>query len=96
MTDEVVEMRVGVVGRVVSGKRNGFFIEVDDDSERPHGSGGWYVLVWGGETAYDDWFESKGHVIEAFTEGEYGQVEWLSPEQSAKISGRHRHGESHP
>ena len=96
MTDEVAEMRVGVVGRVVGGEHGGFVIEVDDDSERPRGTGGWYVLLWNDETGYDDWFETKAHVVGAFNEGHYGQVEWMSAEQSASIPGRHRHGEPHP
>ena len=96
MTDEVAETRVDVVGRVVSGEHEGFFVEVDDDTERPKGTGGWYVLRWNDEVGYDDWFETKADVIGAFSEGHYGQVEWMSAEQSVSIPGRHRHGESHP
>ncbi|MCU1389822.1 MAG: hypothetical protein JWL72_3160 [Ilumatobacteraceae bacterium] len=94
MTGAVAEMRVGVVGRVVSGDHEGFFIEVDDDSERPKGTGGFYVLRWNDKHGFDDWFETKADVVDAFSEGHYGLVEWMSEEQSVAIRGRHRHGET--
>jgi hypothetical protein len=86
------ETPVGVVGRVLTGEHAGFFIEVDDDTQRVGGSGGWYVLRWNAEVGYDDWLPTKDDVIAAFAEGAFGEVEWLSAEQSALIHGRHRHG----
>jgi hypothetical protein len=43
---EVAGVPIGVLGRVMSGASSGLYIEVDDDTERPKGTGGYHVLLW--------------------------------------------------
>jgi hypothetical protein len=81
---------VGLVGRLLSGPEAGFFIEVDDDTTRPGGSGGYYILTWTPANSYDIWLETWDDVVISFEDME---VEWLSPEESSRIAGRHRHGQ---
>jgi hypothetical protein len=81
---------VGIVGRVGGGRYDGFFIEVDDDTQRPGGTGGFY-LYWSGSEGYDNWVESEGEVL-AFLDTL--DIDWMSPEGSTAIPGRHRHGPS--
>jgi hypothetical protein len=83
---------IGLVGRLVTGRDAGFYVEVDDDSERKGGTGGFYVLTWTAEVGYDDWYESADDLASAFSS--YGPVEWLSEQESATVPGRHRHGEA--
>ena len=56
MMDPQSEVPIGLVGRVLSGDHEGFYIEVDDDTMRAGGTGGYYVLVWNLDsgTGYDD------------------------------------------
>ena len=82
---------VGVVGRVHGGRYDGFFVEINDDTSRPRATGGWYVLWWNGIEGYDDWVESEDRLPALLRDIE---VEWLSPEESAAVPGRHRHGQT--
>jgi hypothetical protein len=79
---------VGRVGRIVEGRREGFFIAVDDDNQRPDGRGGWYVRYWNGDRADHDWFLNERDVSAAFAAI---KVEWCSDEESTTIWGRHGH-----
>jgi hypothetical protein len=87
---EVYGIPVGVVGRIVSGTNEGLFVEVDDDTQRPNGTGGFYVLLWSDTEGYDEWYEKATDLPLVF---EHRQVEWLTPQESASIPGRHRHDE---
>lgn len=89
--NEVNGAPVGVVGRIVAGENAGFFIEVDDDTRRPGGSGGWYVLVWNEEVGYDEWYETADDLPGAL---EGRRIEWMTSEESALVPGRHRHDEA--
>jgi hypothetical protein len=82
---------IGVVGRVRGGRYDGFFVEIDDDTTRPNATGGWYVLWWNGVEGYDNWLESDEALPELLGDID---IEWLSPEESAAIPGRHRHDET--
>ncbi len=81
---------VGLVGRLLGGPEAGCFIEVDDDSTRPGGSGGYYIFTWTPSASYDIWLETWEDVVISFEDME---VEWLSAEESSQIAGRHRHGQ---
>ena len=83
----------GVVGRITGGRYDGFYIEVDDDTRRPSGTGGYYILYWNGSQGYDNWTD-KAENIPAFLEGL--DIEWLSPEESDGVPGSHSHGPSDP
>ena len=48
---------------------------------------GWYVLVWSGEAGLDAWVESNADRVGAFADGCYGEIEWLSEEESASVPG---------
>ena len=48
---------------------------------------GWYVLVWSGEAGLDAWLESNADRVGAFADGCYGEIEWLSEEESASVPG---------
>ena len=84
-------MCVGVVGRATIGPDAGRYVEVDDDSTRQGGTGGYYVLVWDSAVAFDEWYETEDGVREALAER---GVSWLTQEESSVIPGRHRHGTS--
>jgi hypothetical protein len=79
---------VGVVGRVLAGRNQGFYVEVDDDTRRAKGSGGYYILWWTGAESYDDWVESWQGVVNILSKV---TIEWMDAEQSKAIPGRHRH-----
>ena len=87
---ELKEPPVGLVGRLLSGRETGFYVEVDDDTTRPGGSGGYYILTWIPGKSYDSWHASWDDVVFYFSNVE---VEWLSVEESSRIAGRHRHGQ---
>jgi hypothetical protein len=84
------EPPVGHVGRVLSGPRQGFYVEVDDDTKRPQGTGGFYVLWWTDAEGYDNWVESWGGVVALLSDV---QVEWLDAEKSSSVPGRQRHND---
>lgn len=48
---------------------------------------GWYMLVWSGEAGLDVWFESNADRVGEFADGCYGEIEWLSEEESASVPG---------
>ena len=48
---------------------------------------GWYVLVWSGEAGLDAWLESNADRVGGFADGCYGEIEWLSEEESAYVLG---------
>jgi hypothetical protein len=77
--DEVSGIPIGVVGRFTSGPESGLYIEVDDDTERPRGSGGYYVLLWDGSESADEWYATADDLPHAF---EGRRVEWLSAEEA--------------
>lgn len=86
---DVAGIPVGVVGRVSSGPNSGLYIEVDDDTVRPKGTGGYYVVLWDASEGYDEWYETADALRASF---DYRTVDWFTPEQSAAIPGRHSHG----
>ena len=71
------------------GRFDRFYVELDDDSERPGGTGGYYILYWNGNEGYDDRVPSSEE-IPTMIKGL--DIEWLSAEESSLIPGRHRHG----
>jgi hypothetical protein len=75
----------------VSGPNAGRFVEVDDDTQRPKGTGGYYVFLWSDAEGYDEWYENADLLPGAFA---HREVEWFTSEESAAIPGRHRHGET--
>jgi hypothetical protein len=81
---------IGIVGRVTAGPNAGLYIEIDDDTKRPRGSGGYYILLWNDAVGYDEWYESAGDVMSVLPKR---RIEWLSEVESASIPGRHRHDE---
>jgi hypothetical protein len=85
------EPPVGLVGRLLSGRETGFYVEIDDDTTRPGGSGGYYIFTWTPSASYDIWLETWDDVVSSFADW---QVEWLSVDESSRIAGRHRHGPS--
>ncbi|HEY3832669.1 MAG TPA: hypothetical protein VGO03_10280 [Acidimicrobiia bacterium] len=85
-------MPTGLIGRIVEGEHRGFYVEVDDDTERSRGTGGYYVLLWDQNVGYDEWYESADAMRAAIEER--WRVDWLSEDESAAVLGRHRHGPS--
>ena len=79
---------VGLVGRIVEGRREGFFIEVYDDNQRPGGRGGWYVRYWNGDAADHDWFLNDRDIPATFADI---RVEWFREKESTAIPRRHGH-----
>lgn len=77
---------LGLAGRIVEGRRAGFFIQVDDDTERPRprGTGGWHVVYWDADTAHDDWFLNAGDVPAAFADI---TVEWSTENGITDVDG---------
>jgi hypothetical protein len=72
-------VRVGVLGRIVSGDRQGSYVRVDDDQQN---TGGYLVLVSADPTfksgeGSDDWVESEQH-LEAYFRASKWAVNWLS------------------
>ena len=51
------ELPLGRVGRVLGGRYEGFWVLVDDDTNRPKGTGGYSVLWWTPDDGHDDWVE---------------------------------------
>ena len=86
---EVLGIPIGLVGRITAGQDSGLYIEVDDDTERPRGSGGYYLLLWDASKSADEWYATAEDLRYAF---EGRPVEWFSAEDSAVIPGRHRPG----
>jgi hypothetical protein len=88
---EPSELPVGRVGRVLNGPHEGFWIEIDDDTKRPRGTGGFYILWWRSPSeGYDDWVGSWDDVVAFLSDT---RVDWLDEAQSQQIPGRHRHDE---
>jgi hypothetical protein len=85
--------QIGLVGRVGAGPHTGLFVEVDDDTRRPRGTGGFYILFWDESVGYDQWYESAEDVASVLPKL---NVAWLSEAESATIPGRHRHGGTPP
>jgi hypothetical protein len=88
MSDAHAGFPIGLVGRVIDGPNAGLYIEVDDDTQRPGGTGGFYVLLWDTSVGYDEWYESSDGVVLALRDR---RVEWLSEAESAAVPGRHGH-----
>ena len=64
-------------------------MEIDDDTQRLRGTGGYYVLWWrDAAEGYDDWLETWDGVRDLLADVE---IEWLTADESRDIPGRHQH-----
>jgi hypothetical protein len=72
-----MDIRIGAVGRIVSGDYAGWYVKVQDDSEN---TGGFLILISGDRTfqsgkGFDGWVEGRAMLEGYFRESSW-QVEW--------------------
>ena len=91
------ELRPGVyidrVGRETTGAQTGYYVEVLDDTERPRGTGGYYIAIWNETELFDEWCLTADDVARRF---DARPVEWLSEQDSETVTGRPHLGEPSP
>lgn len=72
----MVDILIGVVGKIISGEEHGRFIKVIDDSEN---TGGFLILTADDiefrSRGYDDWVEDREHLKRYFL-GSQWLIEW--------------------
>lgn len=72
----MVEILIGVVGKIISGEENGRFVKVVDDSEN---TGGFLILTADdielSSRGYDNWVEDIEHLKCYFLENKW-LIEW--------------------
>jgi hypothetical protein len=90
----MIELRPGVyldrVGREITGRQAGYYVEVLDDTERPQGTGGYYVAIWNEIEGFDEWYLTADDLVRRF---DTHPVEWLSEQDSETLTGRPHLGE---
>lgn len=67
---------IGVVGEIVSGEQQGFFVKVLDDSEFTGG----FLIINSASTSdmkdgFDDWVEDEGSLCQYFSEAGW-KINW--------------------
>lgn len=72
----MVDILIGVVGRIISGEEHNRFVKVIDDSEN---TGGFLILTADDielrSRGYDNWVEDKEHLKRYFLESKW-LIEW--------------------
>jgi hypothetical protein len=90
----MIELRRGVyldrVGREIRGAQAGYYVEILDDTERPRGTGGYYLAIWNEVEAFDEWYVTADDLARRIDES---PVEWLSEEDSKAVADRPHLGE---
>jgi hypothetical protein len=85
----MIELRPGVyldrVGREIAGAQAGYYVEILDDTERPRGTGGYYVAIWNEVEMFDEWYLTADDLARRFDES---RVDWLSEQDSEAVTSR--------
>jgi hypothetical protein len=74
-----MDIKIGVTGEILTGRHQGWFIQVEDDREN---TGGYYILVFNNadekksSEGYDRWAEDLPTLYEMFKEARW-QIKWI-------------------